>query len=79
MHSAMRVILTQRDLPSDRPNPLSAAGHADIVELPGGGFAAIFLATRPYDYDKDLYNIGRETFLLPVDWSGEWPIILRHG
>jgi alpha-N-arabinofuranosidase len=72
-------ILTQRDLPADRPNPISAAGHADIVELPGGGFAATFLATRPYDYDKDLYNIGRETFLLPVDWSGEWPVILERG
>ena len=71
--------LTQRDLPADRANPVSAAGHADIVELPGGGFAATFLATRPYDYDKDYYNIGRETFLLPVDWSGEWPVILESG
>jgi alpha-N-arabinofuranosidase len=72
-------ILTQRDLPADRPDPVSAAGHADIVELPGGGFAATFLATRPYDYERDLYNIGRETFLLPVDWSGEWPVILERG
>jgi alpha-N-arabinofuranosidase len=77
--AGVNPILTQRDLPADRPNPVSAAGHADMVELPGGGFAAIFLATRPYDYDKDLYNIGRETFLLPVDWSGEWPVILRQG
>jgi xylan 1,4-beta-xylosidase len=72
-------ILTQRDLPADRANPVSAAGHADIVELPGGGFAATFLATRPYDYDNDYYNIGRETFMLPVDWSGEWPVILGRG
>jgi alpha-N-arabinofuranosidase len=72
-------ILTQRDLPADRPNPVSAAGHADIVELPGGGFAATFLATRPYDYDNDYYNIGRETFMLPVDWNGEWPVILERG
>lgn len=72
-------ILTQRDLPADRPDPVSAAGHADIVELPGGGFAATFLATRPYDYDNDFYNIGRETFMLPVDWSGEWPVILGKG
>ncbi len=72
-------ILTQRDLPAGRPDPVSAAGHADIVELPGGGFAATFLATRPYDYDNDYYNIGRETFMLPVDWSGEWPVILGKG
>jgi alpha-N-arabinofuranosidase len=77
--SGVNPILTQRDLPADRPDPVSAAGHADIVGLPGGGFAAIFLGTRPYDYGKDLYNIGRETFLLPVDWSGEWPVILERG
>jgi alpha-N-arabinofuranosidase len=76
---AANPILTQRDLPADRPNPVSAAGHADIVDLPGGGFAALFLATRPYDYGKDFYNLGRETFLLPVDWSGEWPVILGKG
>jgi len=76
---AANPILTQRDLPADRPNPVSAAGHADIVKLPDGGFAAIFLATRPYDYAEDFYNIGRETFLLPVDWSGEWPVILAKG
>jgi alpha-N-arabinofuranosidase len=72
-------ILTQRDLPADRPNPVSAAGHADIVELPDGRFAALFLATRPYDQARDLYNLGRETFLLPVEWSGEWPVILGKG
>lgn len=71
--------LTQRDLSAGRANPISAAGHADIVELPGGGFAATFLATRPYDYERDYYNIGRETFMLPVDWSGEWPVILARG
>ncbi|HEY6816854.1 MAG TPA: glycoside hydrolase family 43 protein [Croceibacterium sp.] len=72
-------ILTQRDLAPDRRDPISAAGHADIVELPDGRFAATFLATRPYDYGKDFYNLGRETFLLPVDWSGEWPVILEPG
>jgi alpha-N-arabinofuranosidase len=77
--AGVNPILTQRDLRADRPNPVSAAGHADIVELPGGGFAAVFLGTRPYDYARDLYNIGRETFLLPVDWSGEWPVILGKG
>ena len=32
---------------------------------------------RPYGPDQ--YNTGRETFLLPVDWSGEWPIITTPG
>ena len=62
--AGVNPILTQRDLPADRPNPVSAAGHADLVDLPDGRWAAMFLATRPYA--KDYYNIGRETWLLPV-------------
>lgn len=76
--ASVNPILTQRDLPADRPDPVSAAGHADIVDLPGGGWAAVFLATRPYE--KDFYNIGRETWLLPVSWpAGGWPQILAPG
>jgi alpha-N-arabinofuranosidase len=37
----------------------------------------VFLATRPYR--DNLYNIGRETYLLPVEWQGGWPVILDHG
>lgn len=70
-------ILTQRDLPPDRRDPISAAGHASLVQLPDGRWWAMFLATRPYA--QDYYNIGRETFLLPVDWRGEWPVILPKG
>lgn len=66
-------ILTQRDLPRDRPNPITSAGHADFVQLPNGDWWATFLAVRPYR--GDFYNTGRETFLMPVDWSGEWPRI----
>ncbi|MFN3388207.1 MAG: glycoside hydrolase family 43 protein, partial [Allosphingosinicella sp.] len=64
-------ILTQRDLPRDRVNPITSAGHADFVQLPSGDWWATFLAVRPYE--GDFYNTGRETFLMPVDWSGEWP------
>jgi len=70
-------ILTQRGLPRDRPNPITSAGHADLVQLPDGSWQATFLAVRPYG--DDLYNTGRETFLLPVDWSGDWPVILEPG
>ena len=34
----------------------------------------MFLATRPYS--GDIYNTGREAFLLPVHWENGWPIIL---
>lgn len=66
-------ILTQRDLPRDRADPITSAGHADFVQLPNGDWWATFLAVRPYR--GDFYNTGRETFLMPVDWSGEWPRI----
>jgi alpha-N-arabinofuranosidase len=67
-------ILTQRDLPADRANPVTSAGHADFVTTPDGRWWATFLATRPYA--GDLYNTGRETFLLPVAWQDGWPRIL---
>ncbi|MFZ1561034.1 MAG: glycoside hydrolase family 43 protein [Saprospiraceae bacterium] len=66
-------ILTQRELPEDRPDPITSAGHADLVEGPNGQWYAVFLAVRPYD--GDYYNTGRETFLAPVTWKDEWPII----
>jgi len=66
-------ILTQRDLPEVRPDPITSAGHADLVEGPNGQWYAVFLAVRPYE--GDYYNTGRETFLAPVIWKDEWPII----
>lgn len=70
-------ILTQRDLPPDRPHPVSSAGHADFVQTQKGDWWATFLATQPYA--DDLYNTGRETFLLPVIWRNGWPRILAKG
>lgn len=70
-------ILTQRDLDINRQNPITTAGHADLIQTKEGEWWAVFLATRPYD--KTAYNTGRETFLLPVSWKNEWPIILEKG
>jgi alpha-N-arabinofuranosidase len=70
-------ILTQRDLPADRPEPVTCAGHADFVETSAGDWWAVFLGCRPYE--RNLYNTGRETFLLPVEWENDWPIILPAG
>jgi xylan 1,4-beta-xylosidase len=70
-------ILTQRDLPADRPNPISNAGHADLVQMKDGSWWAVFLASRPYSGSR--YNTGRETFLLPVTWKNGWPVILEQG
>ncbi|PQA89510.1 glycoside hydrolase family 43 protein [Hyphococcus luteus] len=70
-------ILTQRDLPPDRENAVTSVGHADLVDTGEGGWRAVFLGVRPYE--GDYYNTGRETFLLPVEWVGGWPVILPRG
>ncbi len=66
-------ILTQRDLDTNRKNPITSTGHADIVETTNGKWYAVFLGCRPYE--GDYYNTGRETFMAPVEWKNDWPII----
>jgi len=66
-------ILTQRDLPADRKDPITSTGHAQFVEAPDGKTYAIFLAVRPYS--DNYYNTGRETFIAPVEWKDGWPIV----
>lgn len=70
-------ILTQRDLPEDRAEPVTNAGHADLVEGRDGQWWAVFLASR--NYGGTHYNTGRETYLLPVEWRDGWPTILEPG
>ncbi len=71
-------ILTQRTgLDKNRPNPVSSAGHADLVEDGKGNWWAVFLACRPYE--DDMYNTGRDTYLLPVTWKDGWPEILAKN
>ncbi|MDR2039957.1 MAG: glycoside hydrolase family 43 protein [Bacteroidales bacterium] len=65
-------ILTQRYFSSNRKNKVDWAGHADLIEGPDGKYYGVFLAIRPNE--KDRVNTGRETFILPVDWSGEFPV-----
>lgn len=65
-------ILSQRYLKSDRANKIDWAGHADIIEGPDGKYYGVFLAVRPNL--KNRVNTGRETFILPVDWSGLFPV-----
>jgi alpha-N-arabinofuranosidase len=71
-------ILTQRDLPNDRPSPITSTGHASFVRTHKGDWWAVFLGVRPYDRAGN-FNTGRETFLMPVNWSEGWPRITRPG
>ncbi len=70
-------ILTQRDLAPERPTPITNAGHADLIQASDGSWWAVFLASRTYGGTH--YNTGRETFLLPVEWKNDWPVILPKG
>lgn len=65
-------ILTQRYFPKDRKDKVDWAGHADLVETPDGKYYGVFLAIRPNVNNR--VNSGRETFILPVDWSGTYPV-----
>jgi alpha-N-arabinofuranosidase len=65
-------ILTQRYFPKDRKDKVDWAGHADLVETPEGQYYGVFLAIRPNVNNR--VNSGRETFILPVDWSGTYPV-----
>lgn len=71
-------ILTQRDMTSEREYKITCAGHADMIQTPEGEWWAVFLGVRPYEGDY-LFNTGRETFLLPVVWENDFPIILRKN
>ncbi len=70
-------ILTQRTLSSSRSDPITSTGHADFVETQNGEWWAVFLGCEPYE--GDLYNTGRQTFMLPVRWVDGWPVILESG
>lgn len=63
-------ILTHRDLPN---HPISAAGHADLVQLQDGSWWGVCLGVRPRN---GVSALGRESFLAPVEWSEDgWPIM----
>ena len=68
-------ILTQRHLDPARPNPVTCTGHAGFVETQNGEWWTVFLGCTPYT--EDYYNTGRQTFLLPVTWTEDWPVILQ--
>ncbi|MBQ8202583.1 MAG: family 43 glycosylhydrolase [Clostridia bacterium] len=64
-------ILTHRHLGLNYP--ICNVGHGDLVQLKDGSWYMVMLATRLMGgYHK---NMGRETFIVPVDWSGEWPVV----
>lgn len=66
-------ILTMRD--TWREAGISRSGHGDFIEVDGDLRYIAFLAARPCG-GGDHANLGRETFLLPVEWDDDcWPVV----
>ena len=63
--------MTHRHLGQDYP--IVGTGHADLVETQSGEWWMVLLAMRPYG--GYFYNLGRETFLVPVRWEDGWPVV----
>ncbi|ROQ59089.1 glycosyl hydrolase family 43 [Rathayibacter sp. PhB152] len=63
-------ILSHRSL----PHPVQNVGHADLVELPDGSWAAVHLGVRPRGQTPGFHVNGRETFLAGIDWVNGWPV-----
>jgi xylan 1,4-beta-xylosidase len=70
-------ILTQRHLNPNRKDPITCAGHADLVQTKAGDWWAVFLACRPIDGKFE--NLGRETFLMPVRWTEDGNPFITEG
>lgn len=64
-------ILTHRNL--GKNYPIACTGHADIVDTQNGEWWMVLLSVRPYGGFH--YNLGRETFLTPVGWEENWPVV----
>lgn len=70
--AANNPILSQRYLNPSRPYRVDQAGHSDVVEGKDGKWYGVFLALRTNRQGHSL--TARETFILPVDWSGMFPV-----
>ena len=64
-------ILTHRNL--GRSYPIACTGHADMVDTQNGEWWMVLLGVRPYGGFH--YNLGRGTFLVPLQWEDNWPVV----
>lgn len=67
-------ILTNRS----KDLPLKAIGHADFVQDQYGDWWSVCLGIRSISYPHR-HNLGRETMLIPMDWSEDWPVMGENG
>ena len=51
-------------------------GHADLFCDLNGRWWMVCLASRPYgEKTNRCCNMGRETFMVPVKWEDDWPVV----
>ncbi len=76
--SAMKnnPILTNRNLGGYE---IQGCGHADLVEDNNGNLWMIHLAFRQLDLYMMYHTIGRETYLVPVTFSGDYVLCGDNG
>ncbi|NLC93616.1 MAG: glycoside hydrolase family 43 protein [Treponema sp.] len=72
---ASNPILTHRHL--GKTAGIIYVGHGDLVyNDKNNTWWMVCLASRPYGKQNARYcNMGRETFLVPVKWEDEWPVV----
>jgi alpha-N-arabinofuranosidase len=63
-------ILTHRHL--GKSTDIINVGHADLFDDPNGNWWMVLLASRPF---YGVCPLGRETFMVPVHWEDEWPVV----
>lgn len=56
-------------------HPIQNTGHADLVQAPDGSWWMVLLGVRPYGGTPGWHVLGRETFLVPVEWVDGWPVV----
>ncbi|KAI8068090.1 glycosyl hydrolase [Gongronella butleri] len=63
-------VLTHRHLPDEL---VQCTGHADFFDDGQGNWWVVFLAVRSYDGVR--FPMGRESWVAPIKWDGDWPEI----
>ena len=71
------AVLTTRDAPG---HPLQKAGHGELVQMPGGQWWLVHLASRPTLHLGERYStLGRETCLQTVEFDDDGWLRLAGG